>query len=207
MRRSTHVRQSLLAGPQLEKIAKDTGVLPATLTDERERLKILDKLADRITLTVTSAGNQGDERSTAGTIYSIDYLDTDAHRSFKVVDTLLNTFVDQTLGGKREGSENVQKFLGDRIKDYEQRLSAAEDRIAAFKKENVGLMPSEQGGYFTQLQTEVDAAKKADTDLSIAVSRRDELTPAAAQRCRGNLPRPGARRHCPEHRELPAAIP
>lgn len=171
-----YVRESLLAGPQLEKIAEETGVLPATVTDQRERLKILKKLADRITLTVSSAGSQGDERSTAGTIYSIDYLDSSRQRSFKVVETLLNTFVEQTLGGKREGAENVQKFLEARIKDYEQRLSAAEDRIAAFKKQNVGLMPSDQGGYFTQLQREVDAAKKSNTDLSVALSRKEELT-------------------------------
>jgi polysaccharide chain length determinant protein (PEP-CTERM system associated) len=36
-------------------------------------------------------------------------------------------------------------------------------------------MPSDQGGYFAQLQSEVDAAKKAETDLSIAMSRREEL--------------------------------
>jgi hypothetical protein len=54
-------------------------------------------------------------------------------------------------------------------------LSSAEDRLAAFKKKNVGLMPSEQGGFFTQLQNEVDAGKKAETDLSIAMSRREEL--------------------------------
>jgi polysaccharide chain length determinant protein (PEP-CTERM system associated) len=171
-----YVRESLLAGPQLDKIAKEVGLLPATVTDEREHMRVLGKLADSITLTVSSAGNQGDERSTAGTIYSINYLDTNPQRSFKVVDTLLNTFVEQTLGGKREGSQNVQKFLEARIKDYEQRLSAAEDRIAAFKKQNVGLMPSEQGGYFAQLQNEVDAAKKADTALAIALSRKDELT-------------------------------
>jgi polysaccharide chain length determinant protein (PEP-CTERM system associated) len=47
--------------------------------------------------------------------------------------------------------------------------------LAAFKKRNVGLMPSDQGGYFAQLQSEVDAAKKAETDLSIAMSRREEL--------------------------------
>jgi polysaccharide chain length determinant protein (PEP-CTERM system associated) len=92
-----------------------------------------------------------------------------------VVDTLLNTFVEETLGGKREGSENAQKFLETQIKDYEQRLSAAEDKLAQFKKRNVGLMPSEQGGYFAQLQKETDDAKKADVDLSIALSRRDEL--------------------------------
>jgi polysaccharide chain length determinant protein (PEP-CTERM system associated) len=170
-----YVRQSLLEGPQLEQIAKDTGVLPATVTDERARARILDMLSDRIALTVVSAGNQGDERSTAGTIYSFHYTDLSRDRALHVVETLLTTFVEQTLGGKREGSEHAQRFLETQIKDYEQRLSAAEDKLAAFKKKNVGLMPSEQGGYFAQLQTETDAAKKADTDLSIALSRRDEL--------------------------------
>lgn len=170
------VRQSLLTGPQLEKIAADTGVLPSRVTDPRQRNRILNALSDRITLTVASAGNQGDERSTAGTIYSLRYLDDSRERSLRVVDTLLNTFVEQTLGGKRAGSQNAQKFLDAQIKDYAKRLGVAEDRLATFKKQNVGLMPSEQGGYFTQLQTETDAAKKAETDLSIALSRRDELT-------------------------------
>ena len=170
-----YVRQSLLEGPQLEKIAVNTGVLAATVTDPRARGKILDAFSNRITLTVSSAGNQGDERSTAGTMYDFHYLDSTRERSLLVVDALLNTFVDQILGGKREGSEHAQKFLETQIKDYEQRLSSAEDRLAAFKKKNVGLMPSEQGGYFTQLQNEVDAAKKADTELAIAMSRREEL--------------------------------
>ena len=170
-----YVRQSLLEGPQLEKIAKETGVLPVPVTDERARTRILDRFSDRIALTVVSAGSQGDERSTAGTIYSFHYMDVDRERALRVVETLLTTFVEQTLGGKREGSEHAQKFLETQIKDYEQRLSAAEDRLAAFKKKNVGMMPSEQGGYFAQLQNEGDAARKAETDLSIALSRRDEL--------------------------------
>ncbi len=170
-----YVRQSLLEGPQLEQIAKETGVLPDTVTDPRSRARILDLLSNRIALTVVNAGSQGDERSTAGTIYSFHYTDLRRDRALHVVDTLLNTFVEQTLGGKRQGSEHAQQFLETQIKDYEQRLSAAEDKLAAFKKKNVGLMPSEQGGYFAQLQSETDAAKKADTDLSIAMSRRDEL--------------------------------
>ena len=170
-----YVRQSLLEGPQLERIAKDAGVLPRTVTDERARAKILEILSDRIVLGVFSAGSQGDERSTAGTIYTFHYTDGDRARSLRVVESLLNTFVEETLGGKREGSQHAQQFLETQIKDYEQRLSAAEDKLAAFKKKNVGLMPSDQGGYFAQLQKEVDAAKKAESDLSVAMSRRDEL--------------------------------
>ena len=170
-----YVRQSLLEGPQLERIAKDAGVLSPDVTDERTRGKILTALSDRIVLGVFSAGTQGDERSTAGTIYSFHYTDGDRARSLRVVEALLTTFVEETLGGKREGAQHAQKFLETQIKDYEQRLSAAEDKLAAFKKKNVGLMPSDQGGYFAQLQKETDAAKKAESDLSVAMSRRDEL--------------------------------
>jgi polysaccharide chain length determinant protein (PEP-CTERM system associated) len=170
-----YVRQSLLEGPQLAQIAKDAGVLSPTETDERTRAKILISLSDRIVLGVFSAGSQGDERSTAGTIYTFHYTDGERARSLRVVEALLNTFVEETLGGKREGSQHAQRFLEAQIKDYEQRLSAAEDKLAAFKKKNVGLMPSDQGGYFAQLQKEVDDAKKAESDLSVAMSRRDEL--------------------------------
>lgn len=171
-----YVRQSLLAGPQLLQLAKDTGVLLPAVTDERRRDGILNAFANRISLTVSNAGTQGDERSVAGTIYNFEYLDSDRARALNVVDILVNNFVDRTLGGKRESSESAQKFLETQIKDYEQRLATAEDRLAAFKKKNVGLMPSEQGGYFVQLQNEVDAEKKSETALSIAISRRDELS-------------------------------
>ena len=170
-----YVRQSLLEGPQLEKIAEDTGVLTSAVSDPRARAKLLDNFNNRIALSVFNAGADGEERSTAGTIYGFHYEDVSRTRALAVVDTLLNTFVEETLGGKRQGSEAAQKFLEAQIKDYEQRLSTAEDRLAAFKKRNVGLMPSEQGGYFAQLQSETDAAKKTEIDLSIALSRRDEL--------------------------------
>ncbi len=170
-----YVHQSLLEGPQLEQIALKTGVLPASVTDVRARTEILERFGNRIVLAITNAGSQGEERATAGTIYGFHYTDSSRQRALLVVSTLLNTFVEQTLGGKRQGSEEAQQFLETQIKDYEQRLSQAEDKLAAFKKRNVGLMPSEQGGYFAQLQNETDAVKKSETDLAVALSRREEL--------------------------------
>jgi polysaccharide chain length determinant protein (PEP-CTERM system associated) len=169
------VHQSLLEGPQLAQIAAETGVLPASIRDTRERTETLKSFSNSIVLTVTNAGNQGDERATAGTIYGFHFVDPSRERALLVVKALLDTFVEQTLGGKRQGSEEAQKFLEAQIKDDEQRLSVAEDKLATFKKKNVGLMPSEQGGYFAQLQAESDAEKKAEVDLAVAMSRREEL--------------------------------
>jgi polysaccharide chain length determinant protein (PEP-CTERM system associated) len=173
------VRQSLLAGPRLLQIAESSGVLTAKDTDPQIRARKLTDMVGRVTLTVTTAA--GDKaptdsaRNGAGSLYGITYHESDRLRALKVVQILLTTLVEQTLGGKRESSENAQKFLGVQIKDYEERLRAAEERLADFKKRNVGLMPTELGGYFNQLQLELDASKKSEADLITASSRRAEL--------------------------------
>ena len=168
------VRQSLLAGAQLEKIAVSAGVLDATITDPAQKSRVLQGLAERVKLTVGSASERENERE-AGAIYGISFQDEKRDRSLRVVEVLLNTLVEETLGGKRAGAESAQKFLEVQIREYERRLREAEDKLAEFKKHNIGLMPTEQGGYFAQLQTEIDAARKAESDLQILTSRRAEL--------------------------------
>lgn len=170
-----YVRQSLLAGPQLATIAKESGVLPPSTTDPRRIQRILDDLSDHTVITVRNASDREDERN-SGSIYSLVYRDSDRTRSLRVVKLMLSTLVNETLGGKRAESESAQRFLESQIKDYEQRLQVAEDRLADFKKQHFGLMPTEQGGYFAQLQQESDAVSKAKTSLSTALARRAELS-------------------------------
>jgi polysaccharide chain length determinant protein (PEP-CTERM system associated) len=173
------VRQSLLAGQQLRKIAEQTGVLLPTVREPARQARILKNLADGVTLDVRSASDNPRDEA-AGNIYSISYQDQDRARSLRVVETLLNTLVEQTLRGKQQGSESAQKFLETQLRIYESRLRESENKLAEFKKRNVGLMPSDQaqpgGGYFSQLQAEIDAAKKTETDLEVALARRGELS-------------------------------
>ncbi|HWZ64335.1 MAG TPA: XrtA system polysaccharide chain length determinant [Steroidobacteraceae bacterium] len=171
-----YVRQSLLKGPQLEAIARQSGVIPASITDPRVAERMLDRVSDRTFITVRSASEGEDQRNGSGSVYGISYRDSDRSRSLRVVTLMLSTLIDQTLGGKRADAENAQKFLEDQIKDYEGRLHTAEERLADFKKRNLGLMPTEQGGYFAELQQETDALAKTKTSLATAVARRTELS-------------------------------
>ncbi len=172
-----YVRQSLLSGDQLREIARESGVLPATVTDPREVAQILGDFAERVVLRVTSANGSTNarDRDSAGKVYSFVYQDGSRDRSITVIDTVLKHFVEETLGGRREGSDNAQRFLEDQIRTYEIRLREAEKRLAEFKKTNIGLMPTEQGGYFAQLQTELDLARASESNLTVAQSRRAEL--------------------------------
>jgi polysaccharide chain length determinant protein (PEP-CTERM system associated) len=170
------VRQSLLADPQLLRLARDGGVLPSFPLDARRQEQLVADMGRRIDISVRSANGREDERNTAGTIYRIVYQDGVRARSLRVVGILVDTLVTQTVGGKREGSQNAQQFLETQIRDYEKRLRAAEDKLAAFKSRHIGLMPTEQGGYFAQLQKESQDAANVKTKLMEAESRKLTLT-------------------------------
>ena len=169
------VRQSLLAGPELLRIAHEGGVLPAGI-DARQQEALVADMATRIDISVHSASGREEDRNTAGSIYRVVYQDRNRARSLRVAGILLDTLVNETLGGKREGSQSAQQFLEAQIQDYEKRLRVAEDRLASFKSRHIGLMPTEQGGYFAQLQKESEAASAIRTKLAEAQSRRVILT-------------------------------
>lgn len=170
------VRQSLLSEPQLRKVVAQVGLGMPAATAEQKSVAI-SSLRDRVDVTVLSSAPPGTDPSNSNPskIYLIKYQDSSRDRSLRVVDILLNNFMEGTLGGKREGSATAQKFLQNQIKDYEVRLAASEERLAGFKKRNVGMVPGEQGDYFTRLQNEMDAEKKTQTALSAALTRRDAL--------------------------------
>jgi polysaccharide chain length determinant protein (PEP-CTERM system associated) len=167
------VKQSLLSGDSLERIARSSGVLPLEVRDPQEVASILADFSKSVDISVRNAGT---ERELGGTIYTFRYQDTDRERALKAIDTMLNSFIEDTLGGRRAGTENAQRFLQEQIQSYEERLRTAENRLADFKKANVGLMPTEQGGYFERLQIEIDEGNKLQNELSVAESRRAELT-------------------------------
>ena len=181
------VRQALLGGPQLQKVAQDTDLMAGALT-ERAQSEVLDELRKAIEIkgSMDPKGLMPTPREAAQTagVYTITYQNSLRAKALQVVDRLLNTFVEGTLGSKRQGSEQAQQFLTSQIADYERRLSAQEDKLAQCKKQNVGLMPREQGDYFTKLQAEMDDLSKARESLAVAVRKRDEL----AKQLRGEQP-------------------
>jgi polysaccharide chain length determinant protein (PEP-CTERM system associated) len=169
------VRQALLGGPQLQKVAQDTDLMAGALT-ERSQAEVLEQLRKAIQIKgdIDLRGANRDGAPSAG-VYTITYQNPLRAKALQVVDRLLNTFVEGTLGGKRQGSEQAQQFLTSQIADYERRLSAQEEKLAQFKKQNVGLMPREQGDYFAKLQAEMDNLIKARESLAVVERKRDEL--------------------------------
>jgi polysaccharide chain length determinant protein (PEP-CTERM system associated) len=156
--------RTLLNNENLEKVLRDSDLdLEATTIEDRQRL--IEKL--RETVQVESQRRQN--------FYTISYEYKDPYIAKKVVEILLNIFVEAALGDTRMESDTAQKFLQEQIKEYEARLVLAENRLTEFKRRNVDTMPGQSGGIFSQLQTAQNELQNVDLQLKEAQIRRDEL--------------------------------
>lgn len=172
----TYVRESLLTERRLVGIARTIGLLTtSSMADPVREDRAVAYLRKHVQLTQDTADDRSQMGGSGGTIYGIRYQDTDRPRSLQVVSILLQTLIDETLGGKKQGSESAQQFLESQVKDYEKQLRTSEDRLADFKSRHFGLMPSERGGYFEQLQKETTAIDDTRTKLLVVENRRTTL--------------------------------
>jgi polysaccharide chain length determinant protein (PEP-CTERM system associated) len=161
----------MLSRPNLEKVATKNDLLLGART-AKEREEAIVSLEKRITLEKSST-TRGRRQGT--NVFVVKYLDDDAKVSHRVVQTLLDTFMEDSLGLKRTDAGVAQRFLESQVKDYEQKLYETEQRLAAFKKRNVGLMPGAEGDYFSRLEDESNKLQQLRAREGQLVQRRAEL--------------------------------
>lgn len=157
--------QVLLSRPKLEVVARESGLNLRVGSSPTAQANMIQALSRRI---IVSKGRRDN-------LFTISYQDKDPNMAYAVVDALLSDFMEDALGANRTETTNAQLFLQDQIREYEQRLVKAEDRLAEFKKRNVGMMPGEEGGYYDRLQSEMGRSDKLRVSLNLARDRRNEL--------------------------------
>ena len=159
----TVVTREMLSRPNLAEVARETDLDLRAETEEEFEDLLADLAGD-----ISVSGSRDN-------IYTIQFQDPSRQKAVAVVDSLVNTFVEQSLGANRSESSQAQLFLQEQINDYEARLTAAEDRLARFKRDNVEFMPDQRGDYFARLQSAESILEATRSRLSLAQERRSEL--------------------------------
>ncbi|MEQ8783516.1 MAG: hypothetical protein RIE06_27960 [Roseibium album] len=155
--------RAIVSRPNLEAVAREIDLdVRSTTTAGYERQ--LEQLAQRISIGRDGRG-----------VFSISYEDASRNRALTVVTSLLDTFVEDTLGSKFEDSARAEKTLRAQIESYEARMTEAEDRLKDFKRDNVGMMPGERGDYYDQLQSAVADLEDVRGRLRIEENKRAAL--------------------------------
>jgi len=154
----------MLSVPQLKKVARDTDLdLRATTPLE------LEKLVDSLRKNIQISSLKG------GSLYSITYHDTDPKMAQRVVQTMLTDFVGDSLRANNKDNTEAMRFLEDQISIYETRLLDSEQKLAEFKKRNVGLMPGSEGGYYQNLEAAIGQLASLRSSYRLKRRAREEL--------------------------------
>jgi polysaccharide chain length determinant protein (PEP-CTERM system associated) len=158
--------RALLSRPHLETVADKTG-LSARARNPAEREWLLLELETSIL--VLRPMRAEDEQ-----VYTISYSDRDPDMARAVVQTLLDDFISDSMTSDVEESAEAGDFLRDQIKQYEVRLTEAENRLAEFKTKNMGLIQGEGDFYgrFEAARAEVSALQ---AEVSSLTNKRNEL--------------------------------
>jgi polysaccharide chain length determinant protein (PEP-CTERM system associated) len=164
-----YIREALLGRAQLEAVARDTG-LDAGATSTAQYEGVILGLQTGIQIEAARG-----LRDSADGVYNITYRHSQPDKAVAVVSETLDNFVESTIGANQTQTDTAERFLEDRVQEYEARLARAEQALADFNKANAGRLPGSQGGYFTRLQTESEALEASQRELQILESRHEEL--------------------------------
>ena len=155
--------RAVLSRPNLERLARETD-LDIGARDPAAFDALINRLQASIEL--SKDGNN---------IIQVAYEDNDPKKALGVVTALLNGFIEGSLGENRSDASLAQRFLREKMKDYEVRLNEAEANLAEFKRKNVGLMPGDGSDYYSRLQVEQGKLQDIDGRMRAARNRKLEL--------------------------------
>jgi polysaccharide chain length determinant protein (PEP-CTERM system associated) len=155
--------RALMSRPNLERLARETD-LDIAAKDQAGFENVINHLQASIQL--NKDGNN---------IIQIGYQNNDPQKALAVVTAVLNTFIEGSLGENRSDASTAQRFLLEKLKEYEVRLNEAEAKLVEFKRKNVGQMPGEGSDYFARLQEAQNRLQEIDVKLRVARNRRAEL--------------------------------
>ncbi len=156
--------RTLITRPNVEKLITMADLdLEVNTPAERERL--IAELTRG--LEVRAAGRDN--------LFTLAFQDGDPQRAQRVVQALLSLFVESGLVSKRQDTDAARRFIEEQIRNYEGKLTEAENRLKEFRLRNMALLDAGGRDYVSQLGGVRAQLDQARLELREAVNSRDSL--------------------------------
>lgn len=162
--------RKLLSRPNLERAARQMD-MDINVNTNLEMELLINEILDNTEL--SSKGRSGS--------YVITYTNENPQVAKRMVQTLLDIFVEDTLGKNSKESDVAITFLDNQIKKYDQLLAEAESRVENFKRKNIGIMPKDGANYYQELKQSTSEFEQATLMLQELSNRRDQLKKQLAE--------------------------
>ncbi len=160
----------LLSRKNLEEVIRQTD-----MDLQADTPAAMDKLVSNLASSIILKGANRNKKKRANTVYELSYEGTSPELVYQIVSKLLNTMIESTLSSARTDTASAQVFLDQQIAEYEKRLTASEEKLAEFKRANIGYMPDKAGGYYNRLQQKQGEVDNTTSQLRLAKRKLVEM--------------------------------
>jgi polysaccharide chain length determinant protein (PEP-CTERM system associated) len=155
--------RTLISRPNLQKLVRMAD-LDLNMKTPEDRENLIEALSRQVY--IKSAGNN---------LYTIGFADPRPAQATRVVQSLLSIFVESGLTPKSKDTGQAQRFIEEQIKQYEQRLTEAENRLKEFKLKNLDLNAPQGRDFFASMANLTEALQETRLLLQEAEKARDAL--------------------------------
>ncbi|MEC5397665.1 XrtA system polysaccharide chain length determinant [Uliginosibacterium sp. H1] len=156
--------KTLVSRPNVEKLIRMADLDLAVRTPV-EREALIADVTKRVRIQGTGRDN----------LYTLSFMDGQADRAKRVVQSLVSIFVESGLGDKRKDTDSARRFIEEQIKNYEQKLDEAETRLKDFRLKNLALLGESGKDSLAQIGEVTVALRQSRLQLREAENSRDAL--------------------------------
>jgi len=175
--------QPLMAGMAITPDAGQQVALLSRILLTRPNIERIVRKSDLDTAAGKNAPDLVDEtlgslnigRAGGDNIYTISFRYPDGRKARDVVQAALSTFIEQSLGRTRSGTDSARKFVDDQIKDYENKLRESEAKMQTFRLKYMALLGSSGRDYVSQMGSIAEQIKDTRVELRVAEQTREGI--------------------------------
>ncbi|THF61639.1 XrtA system polysaccharide chain length determinant [Pseudothauera rhizosphaerae] len=154
--------RTLITRPNVEKLI-NMADLNLEVTSGPQREQLVGELMSGLRIGGTGRDN----------LFTLAYRDGDPKRAQRVVQALMSLFVESGLVSKRQDTDTARRFIEEQIRNYEEKLTAAENRLKDFRLRNMALLDAGGRDYVGQLAAVSAQLEQARLELREAINSRD----------------------------------
>jgi polysaccharide chain length determinant protein (PEP-CTERM system associated) len=124
--------------------------------------------------------------SPGSNLIRITYADSSPERAFRVTRAYADVFIAESLAAKERESREAYEFIAARVAEYHKKLTDAEDRLKAYRADNVDARPGTEAdvnqrvievrGRIEQAQTQLSELQMRERALQEQLSGEAEVT-------------------------------
>lgn len=156
--------RTLISRPNVQRLLNSPD-LQFTHDEARDKEDLINRLMTRIKVIPASGDNYN--------FYEISYRGDSAENAKGLVNATVNLFLQSGANEKQRDSEDAGHFIEEQIRDYEKKLTDAENRVKEFKIKNFGASGVSSQDYFTRVSVLSEEVAKITTELKAAEKARD----------------------------------